>query len=382
MKVVHIVTLLELGGAQQTVLTLLQKLDPNRFEPVLFCGRGGYLDPVAKASGIRIRHVPGLVRPIRPWWDLLALGALFYYLKKERPSHVHTHSSKAGVLGRVAAWLAGVPVVVHTVHGFGFTPVQRPWVRSIFVRLERLLARVTSALVFVSKANRAESLKRGIGQPSQMHMIRAAVPLQSFFHLTHRRETLPGLALHPSEKVVTTVGPFKPQKNLADFVRAAALVVQRRPETRFLIVGDGQGRAALEKEIEIRGLRQVFLLPGWRQDMAAILDRTDLFCMTSLWEGLPMALIEAMASGLPSVVNAVDGCRDVIENGENGFLTPPWDPDATAQKLLLLLEDPILAQQMGKKARESIGREFDISTMLQEHERLYEVLFQTRQPVS
>ena len=371
MKVVHIVTLLELGGAQQTALTLLRNLDRGRFEPVLFCGRGGFLDASAKESGVRVRFVPGLRRPIRPWWDVLALVCLIRYLREERPALVHTHSSKAGVLGRIAAWMAGVPAAVHTVHGFGFTPAQSPWGRALFVALERCLASITASLIFVSKSNREESLRRGIGRRTPRHLIRAAIPLQEFLPLAHSREALPGIGLHPSDMVVTTIGPFKPQKNLSDFIRAAALVSERHPRARFLVVGDGEGRAEMEKEIVKHGLHDRVILAGWRRDIPAVLNRTDIFCMTSLWEGLPMALVEAMAAGLPCVVNGVDGCSDVIEDGQNGFLTVPGHPEATAERILRLLADPLLAVQMGQRARESVGREFDSRSMVEAHERLY-----------
>ena len=370
-KIIHVVTLMELGGAQQTALTILRNLDRDRFEPHLLCGQGGWLDAAAKESGIPVEFVPGLRREIRPWSDLRALVSLYGSFRRERPDIVHTHSSKAGVLGRLAALLAGVPAVVHTVHGFGFTPAQPAWVRSLFVFLERFLGRRTTALVFVSNANRAEALSRGIGRASQMHVIRAAVPLSAYFNLTHSRSNPPGIALAPSDKLVTTIGPFKPQKNLSDFVRAAALVAKQRPEVRFLIIGDGQGRASLEQEIKNHKLEKTVLLAGWRRDIPAILDRTDIFCMTSLWEGLPMALLEAMAAGLPSVVNDVDGCRDVIVDGQTGFLTPPGHPEITALRLIQLIDDSALSHQMGKRARESLGTEFDQATMIRDHERLY-----------
>ena len=370
-KVVHIVTLLEFGGAQQTVLTILKNLNAERFDRVLLCGRGGFLDSVALASGFSVRFVPHLIRQIRPWRDVWALVSLWRLLRLEKPDIVHTHSSKAGVLGRLAAWGAGVPAVVHTVHGFGFTPAQPSWVRGLFVLLERFLARRTTALIFVSKANQEEALARGIGDQNQMHLIRAAVPLQTYFEVTHRRESPPGIRLAPSDKLVTTVGPFKPQKNLPDFIRVAEWVSVRHPEAKFVIVGDGTDRKSLETEIVKRGLTQHLFLLGWRQDMAAIFSRTEIFCMTSLWEGLPMALVEAMAAGLPSVVNAVDGCKDVIRDGQNGFLTPPGSPEVTAEKIIQLLEDPALAQKMGAMARKSLGRDFDTNTMVSDHEALY-----------
>jgi glycosyltransferase involved in cell wall biosynthesis len=180
-----------------------------------------------------------------------------------------------------------------------------------------------------------------------------------------------GLSLRPEDQLVTTIGPFKPQKHLRDFVRVAAAVTQRRDDVHFLVVGDGVGRALLEEEIRRRGVAGRVHLPGWRRDIPDILARTDVFCMTSLWEGLPRSLVEAMAAGLPSVVNAVDGCTDLIQDGINGFLIPPRHPLTTADRVLRLLADRAFAQGMGARARASIDDTFDIDGMVRAQEQLY-----------
>ncbi|MBL0058203.1 MAG: glycosyltransferase [Elusimicrobia bacterium] len=257
-KVVHIVTQLELGGAQQNTLATVTGLDRTRYAPVLFCGQGAVLDPAARNGNFPVRFIRGLVRPVSPWRDLVALVDLYRGLRKEKPDIVHTHSSKAGVLGRIAAVLAEVPVIVHTFHGFGFTPGQNAIVRGTFVLLERILAPWTTVLIAVSSANREEALSRGIGRPSQYRLIRSGVPLDDYRTLVHRGDTPVDLPFLPSEKVVTTIGPFKPQKNLFDFIRAAQIVAARRDDVRFLIVGDGRGRAEIEREIRSRNLG-----PGW-----------------------------------------------------------------------------------------------------------------------
>ena len=149
----------------------------------------------------------------------------------------------------------------------------------------------------------------------------------------------------------------------------------KRPEVRFVVVGDGELRPQLEKEIQERGLKDVLFLPGWRRDMPRVLARADAFVMTSLWEGLPRALLEAMAAGLPCVANAVDGVTDVIRDGVSGFLVPPKRPEETARRLLELLENPNRALEMGRRARASIGPEFDIDFMVRQQEDLYESLF-------
>jgi glycosyltransferase involved in cell wall biosynthesis len=377
-KIVHIITLLELGGAQRTALTIVENLDKSRFETVLFCGRGGLLDLEALKSNIRVTFIPGLNRPIRPLRDVVAFLCLVHSLRRERPQVVHTHSSKAGVLGRLAAWVAGVPRIVHTVHGFGFTPQQPAWVRALFVWIEQRLATITHTLVFVSKANQEEAVQRKIGSADRSALIRAAVPLKEYLSLSRHREGIPGFSLSADDRLVTTVGPFKPQKNLLDFVRAAERVLAHHGSVRFLIVGDGDGRSDLEKAIQRAGLTDRVLLAGWRKDGPALLARTDIFCMTSLWEGLPMALVEAMAAGLPCVVNAVDGCRDVVENGVTGFLTPPGHYQETADKIIYLLDHLEEARALGQRARGSVGPEFDCARMIEQHETLYERLLASK----
>jgi glycosyltransferase involved in cell wall biosynthesis len=373
-KVIHVITLLELGGAQQNTLHTVRTLDRSRFEPVLVCGRGAILDEEAAALGVPLHFIPSLVRPVRPWKDALAVLALARLFRREKPDVVHTHSSKAGILGRFAAALAGVPVVVQTFHGFGFTSEQRPWTRGFYVALERLAAPFTTAFIAVSRANLDEALARGIGSRDRFHLIHSGVRLADYRSLIRSREPLPGLPLSPEHVLVTTVGPFKPQKNLGDFLEAAAAVHRVFPGARFLVVGDGEGRGELEKKRRRLGLEDVVFLPGWRRDVPAILRRTDAFVLTSLWEGLPRALVEAMAAGLPSVVNAVDGCRDVVLEGRNGYLVPPRRPDLTAERIVALLRDRPRAELMGERARASIGDEFDIDGMVRAQEDLYEEL--------
>ncbi len=373
-KVAHIITQLELGGAQQNTLYTVEHLARERFEPILLCGRGAYLDKETERVDFQTFFINSLVRPVSPFLDLVALAEIFLVLRREKPLIVHTHSSKAGILGRWAARLAGVPLIIHTFHGFGFTPEQNFWTRRFFIWLEKAAARISTALVAVSHANREEALSLGIGRSEQYRLIRSGVPLGLYRSLTRRPNVPDGLSLGTGHKLVTTVGPFKPQKNLADFIRAAARVHAQFPDARFLMVGDGDERPELERIIRGHRLEDVFLLPGWRRDIPHLFMRTTVFALTSLWEGLPRALVEAMASGLPCVANAVDGVRDVVADGVNGFLTPPKRPDLTAERILQLLQNPRLALQMGERARESVRSEFDIDHMVLKQEELYEEL--------
>jgi len=183
------------------------------------------------------------------------------------------------------------------------------------------------------------------------------------------------LDIIPNKKIVTTIGPFKPQKNLLDFIKVCGLVSEQEPNTRFLIIGDGEQRPQIESLIKELGLSSKVTLLGWREDIPKILAITDVFAMTSLWEGLPRSILEAMCSGVPVVANAVDGVKEIIEDGKNGFLIQPGDINTFVSKLTFLLANERQSEVMGKNGRVSIGEQFDINVMVKQQERLYMSLY-------
>lgn len=378
--VAHIITKLELGGAQQNTLYTVSHLDPKRFRPVLVTGEPGLLDPEARAlAGVEFHQVPSLVRAIQPWADLCALLALVRLLRRMRPTVVHTHSSKAGILGRLAARLAGVPVIVHSIHGFGFTRYQPVPVRRTLIALERLAATVTTRFIAVSEANRRLGVELGLFPPERCVVIRSGVDLAAIRRLTVDTVAMKrDLGLEPGRPVVGMVAPMKPQKAPLDFVRVAARVLARKPETQFLFVGDGELRAAMEAEIARLGLGRSLRLVGWRRDVPAVMRCLDVFVLTSLWEGLPRVYLEALASGVPVVGTRVDGAAEVVRDGINGFLVAPGDVQSLADRVLWLLANPAAAADMGRRG-ESLPEEFDIHEMVRRQEQEYERLVAGRE---
>lgn len=374
-KVVHLVTRLDLGGAQQNTLHTVRHLDRSRFEPVLVCGPGGMLDEEVKNdASLRVIFVESLLRDISPFYDLLALLELAKILLAEKPAILHTHSSKAGILGRLAAFVAGVPVVIHTYHGFGFHDRQPALVKKLYVFLERLCARFTDALIFVSKANIAYAAEHGIVRPEEAVLIRSGVALGGLPAPVDAAKLKMSAGVGMHKPLVLSVGNLKPQKNAADFVAAAAAVIARTPEARFVFLGDGPERRPLEARAFAAGLEGKVLFLGWRRDAAQWLAAADVFVMTSLWEGLPRALVEAMKSGLPAVCYATDGVKDLIVDGANGFLVEAGDHAALAARVSELLADEPRREALGAAAAASIGPEFDIDGMVRSQEALYERL--------
>ncbi|UPT72422.1 MAG: glycosyltransferase [Elusimicrobiota bacterium] len=369
-KVVHLITRLDLGGAQQNTLHTVLNLDRSVYEPVLVCGRGD-LDSEAPEGTI---FVESLRREVDPFYDLLALLELTKLLLAEKPDILHTHSSKAGILGRLGGRMAGVNVIVHTYHGFGFHDRQHPVVKSLYVALERLCARVSDALVFVSRANIAYAAAHGLVKPEAAILIRSGVRLDALPAKIDaaKLKTSAGIGMH--KRLVVSIGNLKPQKNAADFVTAAAAVLAKAPEARFVFIGDGPQRKALEAKAFALGLNDRLFFLGWRRDAAAWLAAADVFAMTSLWEGLPRALVEAMKSGVPPVCYATDGVADLVADGRTGLSVAPGDAAALAAGIVRLLGDEPLRARLGAAAAAAIGPEFDIDGMVRSQEALYDRL--------
>lgn len=371
-RICEVITKLELGGAQQVVLFLCRSFARQGAEVTLVTGCGGLLDPDAKAlEGVEIIFLPSLVREISPVRDLLMLAMLWRLFRRGRYDIVHTHSSKAGVLGRLAARMAGVPAVLHTYYGFGFTDRQSGIKQKLLVAAERLAARAADFLVPVSEANRRRALGKRIGRPEQYRVIVNGIPLDEFCGAQVDVEaTKEALGIPRDAPIVGTIACLKPQKAPLDFVRVAARVIAERPSAHFLFVGDGELRSKVERligELDLGG--HVHLL-GWRRDVPQLLSSFDVFLLTSLWEGLPMVCPQAMCRSRPIVATRVDGTPEAVVEGRNGLLADPGDVDALSAHVLRLLGDPDLARSMAEEGRRMV-EEYSDELMLHRFEALY-----------
>lgn len=376
-RVCHIITRLELGGAQQNTLYTLAHLDRSRFEPTLITGTKGLLDSEGRASAERSWFIESLDREISPTRDPAALLALARLLRKERPHIVHTHSSKAGILGRWAAVLAGVPHIVHSIHGYGFTPRQSRLGRETLIAVERLTGRLTtSAFVAVSGANLKQGLTLDLFTPDRVCLIRSGVRLADFS--PRAGGAVAGVAESGGDGTgVVTVGMvacLKPQKAPEDFVRVAAAVVRRATvPVRFVLAGDGELRPMVEELIASERLGDRVTLTGWRRDVPELMRSFDLLLHTSHWEGLPRVFPEAMATGLPIVATDVDGAPEAVVDGVTGYLLAPGDIEGLARRTLELVHQPDLRARMGAEAL-SRTAPWDIDAMVRRQEQLYEGL--------
>lgn len=378
-KVVQIITKLELGGAQEHVLFILKNLDRSLYEPVLITGTDGPLvDEARRIKDAKVYFLRDLVREISPVKDLRALVRMALLLRKERPALVHTNSSKAGILGRWAAKLADVPVIVHTVHGFGFNDDQKGVTNRVFVSLERVTSRVTTRFTAVARDNVDKGVREGIFSRGDAVVIRSGIDTAFFAEPgTAPAAKRAELGIPEGAPVATMVSCLKQQKAPVDFVKVAARVLEQVPDAHFIQAGDGELREEVLAEAGRLGISGRFHLLGWRRDVREIIHASDVIVLTSLWEGLPRVIPQAMAAGKPVVATAVDGTPEAVKDGVTGFLASPHDTEYMAEKVALLLGDKGLAAGMGKAGRAFVA-EFDEGRMLDDLSALYEKLLRGR----
>jgi glycosyltransferase involved in cell wall biosynthesis len=373
--VYHVVTRLIVGGAQEAAVLACARADRRRFESTLVfgsqTGAEGSLRPRADSLGVPTIVVPDLVREIAPVADVRAARALRSLFQARQPDVVHTHSSKAGLLGRWAARRERVPTIVHTVHGWSFHDHMQPWLRTTYIRLERRAAQWCDYIVTVSDLDREKGLANRIGRPDQYATIREVNDLTPYAERAGERdEARRRLGLPAGGAVVGTVGRLSDQKDPGTWVRAAAAIARQRPDTHFVMIGDGPLRAEAEREAAGLGVADRLVMTGLRDDVPAVLPAFDVFLLTSRWEGLPLVIPQAMAAGVPVVASTADGNREVVRERENGLLIPPRAAEAAATAVVEVLGDDHLRHSLIAKGTET-AREFALERTIPRLEALY-----------
>jgi glycosyltransferase involved in cell wall biosynthesis len=356
-RILIIITKLELGGAQQIALQLAAHWAKVGHDVHVIAGQGGWLDERARTlPGVRVHLWANFKHEIAPWNDMVTFFRLIKYMVRHRITMVHTHSSKAGILGRGAAWVAQVPWIIHTIHGWPFHEYQIFYLRWFYITLEQIAAWVSHRLIAVSAATRDKGLKYKIGRQEQYRIIFPGSDLTRFKPLTlPQQKTLRRqLTIPMSAKIIGMVACLKPQKAPLDFVRAAAKVVRSLPETYFILLGDGELRGLVEHEIRQQGLQDRFLVLGFKSPVHPYFSIIHVLAHSSLWEGLPCVFAQAHARGIPIVATDVEGAKEIIVPNVTGILVPPKNPDALAQGIIQLLRNTSLRDRMGQQGRRRI----------------------------
>ena len=385
MRVAHVITRLIVGGAQEnTVATVLGLRRRPKVEVSLISGPTsgpeGSLEPLVTGIPELLTRVPELVRPVRPWLDLRALFALTRIFRAQRPDIVHTHSGKAGVLGRLAARRAQVPIILHTLHGPSFGPFQSAPANFVFTAAERIAARCTDHFVTVADAMRDQYLAAGIGRPEQYTRIFSGFDLAPFLAAQNDSVLRAQLGIAPGDFVVGKIARLFELKGHDDLFAAAPELVRRCPQMKFLLVGDGAWRGRFEQMAGDLRLQKHFIFIGLvpPSEVPRYVGVMDALVHLSRREGLPRALPQAMAAAKPVVAFDCDGAREVCLDGETGFLLKPGDLSGLSQSLERLASDAALRQRLGQRGQEFVKERFPTERMVEELFALYENLLRER----
>jgi len=378
MRITHVITRLVVGGAQEN--TVASVLGLNRIPGVeshLISGlthgpEGSIENQLAGSPGV-LTLLPSLVRPVHPWLDARAWQSLTSHFRKSSPDIVHTHSGKAGIVGRFAARTARVPLILHTIHGPSFGPFQGHLANALFRNAERLAGKVTDHFVVVALAMARQYQAAGIGRPEDFTRIWSGFDLNPFLNASNDLALRASLGLTESHFVVGKVARLFENKGHDDLIDAASDLVRDLPSIRFLLVGDGADRHRLQQRIESLGLTPFFIFTGLvpPDQVCRYVGLMDVLVHLSRREGLARALPQALAASRPVVAYDCDGASEVCINGRTGFLVPPGNRTALKERLLLLSRDIGLRQQLGRHGRELVQDGFPLSRMIQDLHALY-----------
>lgn len=378
-RVLHLITRLIVGGAQEHAMLTADFLDKKSYEVEVWSGpqtgSEGSLKEEYRKRGIKLEFIPELVREINPAKDFLALFKLVHKLKKQPFDIIHTNSSKAGILGRIAAKLAGVPIIVHTVHGWSFHDRMRTMERKIYIALEKWTEHFTDKLITVTDLDIKKGMDVGISNPNKYVTIHSGIEIEKYRDIqVDIRKKRQELCINEDAIIVGTVARLSPQKAPLDFVEMVANVHRNYPDVRFVYVGDGPLREVVENRIRKHHLENVISLLGLRCDVPELLHCIDIFALSSHWEGLPRVFPQAMAAGKPIVATRIDGASEAIQHGTNGFLVEAGDVKGFSHYVGLLIKDKNLRNVMGRKGLDMIDPAFSARDMVLQISRVYEEL--------
>ena len=379
MRIAHLITRMVIGGAQENTLYSCEDLIRLHGDEVLLVtgpaiGPEGDLLKQGRGADLPTRIVPSLRRAIDLWRDTTSYLALKRVIREFRPDVVHTHSAKAGFLGRLAAWKVCVPAIVHTVHGAPFHPYQSAAARNLFRWCERYAARRCHAMISVADAMTDLMVQANVAPREKFTTIYSGMDVEPFLRAAeHREQVRHELGFKAEHVVVGKIARLFHLKGHADVIRAAADVVKGQPNVRFLFVGDGVLREPLQAQIDAAGLREQFHFAGLvpPSDIPKYIGAMDLLVHASLREGLARALPQALIAGKPVISYDVDGAREVTIPGQTGYLVPPQS-DNLVQPMLDLAGDAAMRQRLGSEGRRRFADQFRHEFMTQRIRELYE----------
>lgn len=382
-KVLHIITRFVPGGADENTLLTIKGLQKHKYEVDFLVGGESDFSYLSKIKNINFIIIKELKRNTKPFDDLLAFFKIFRIIKINRYDIVHTHTAKAGILGRLAARLARTPIIIHTLHGVTFHDFLHPLTKNFYVLLEKIAGCFTDVFITVGEDLKRKYIAKNIAKSNKFITIRSGIELDKFVYYSqlseeYRLREKERLGISKSDVVIGTASRLEPRKGHLYLLKAAEEIVKKFPNTKFLILGDGYYKCRLEQEVKNLDLTDNVFFLGFRQDIHKIFPLFDIFVLTSLWEGLPRVLVQAAAAGKPIVTFNVEGAREVVKEGVNGFIVPLKNVKVLIERLSFLIGDLSQAKHMGMRGREFITDSWDKDAMVEKTLALYENLINNR----
>ena len=372
-KIAHIITRMDWGGAPDIVRIICRGLDPQRYEVTLIMGQSRHITPKTAAflsefSG-RVITVSCLRRDINPFFDFAAFLCLMAIFIRKRFAIVHTHTAKAGVLGRLAASLCGIKTV-HMSHGHNFYGYFGPLSSRMIVIIERVFAKFTDMIVALTRQERADLLHYAVAPDRKIAVVHTAVEVNQ--DKRERSRLLQDLGLAAAGNIVGMVGRLEQIKGSGYFIQAAAQIAAVFPDVTFLVIGEGSMRPELEKIVQRENLRQRVIFLGWYDDAEALMPLLDVLVLASLNEAVGLVLLEAQANGVPVVATKVGGIPEVVLEGATGILVEPKSAPALAQGITTLLKDESKRKAMGAAGQCFVQDKYSAQDMVRKLSGIYE----------
>jgi glycosyltransferase involved in cell wall biosynthesis len=382
MRIINVVTRLNIGGSSPPIISLSAGLPQYGHESLLVVGTPsaaeGSMNADAERAGVELFHVPELQRDPDALKDVKALSSLVRLFRRRRPDVVGTHLSKAGALGRVAARVAGVKVIVHTYHAKAFYVFDQRWKEQATILSERLLTRLGSGSIVVSEKQRRDFVDLRIDSPARLRVVRYGLKLERYLEAPSLAHTLrQELGLPPACRLVGVVGRLVHMKGQEVFIRAAAKLARQFDDVFFLLVGDGDNRRDYEALVDELHLGDRVSFLGWRRDIPSVLGNLDVVVLPTVndFEGTPLAVIEALAANRPVVATDVGGVSEVIRNGDTGILVGVRDESGMVQAIASILINPAQASAMAERGRDLVSKLYREADMIRVTESYYRELY-------
>ena len=371
-KVAHVQLLPLLTGVQNVTLSELSRLDTSSYEKHLICKEKGPLTTKCNEMEVQVHICPTLKRNISLIDDIRSFIWLYKHFRTYKYDVVHTHSSKTGVLGRLAAKLAGISMVVHTVHGFAFPAADSNLMRFLYIFLEFVGAKCSDKIICLHEVDRQICIDTLKAKPSQLEIFPNGVDFDVYSPGTQDQvRTLRAKeSFNDGSLVVGMIGRLWHQKNPQAFLNSAQEILKNRTDVTFIFIGDGELKEHLESSLNENEKDNIKFL-GWSNNTAEWLKIFDVFVLPSLWEGMPLAIIEALSTGVPCIVSDIPGNNHLVADGKNGFLFPLAKPDELTEKILLLLDNDELRFKMAQTAYLNATERFDIDKRVEKISNLY-----------